>query len=121
MNVTSMNFSCMSRPEVVYLHLQVVLWILNGADDGLEALALLPADVFPGIVELNAVPTRLAWDVPGDRQEILLVLTQGFVEHVNLVGRPTATKLGVLVATAGIGEHFLAGPEDVASIPVEDL
>jgi len=57
-------------------------------DDALETLALLPADVLPQVVELDAVFGGFVRKVGGYFGEVLLVLTQSLVEHVDLLGRP---------------------------------
>ena len=59
-------------------------------DDALEALTLLPADVLPQVVELDAVFGGFVRKVGGDLGEVLLVLAQRLVEHVHLLSSPTS-------------------------------
>ena len=57
-------------------------------DDALETLTLLPTDVLPQVVELDAVFGGFVRKVGGNFGEVLLVLTQSLVEHVDLLGSP---------------------------------
>ena len=88
-------------------------------DDALEALTLLPADVLPQVVELDAVFGGFVRKVGGDLGEVLLVLAQRLVEHVHLLRRPRRSTRPVL--QLGRAQESLRRLDDVPVALEEDV